>query len=211
MATFYRSRHELIFAFKVGTAPHTNTFELGQHVIGEVRRQRQFGRPTDQQALLFGEEGVVRPHLARLRWLGSINPQGGPAQLALIYPWQQAGDFFLRGSDLRRWLAGNAIGFSQITTQVPHPLAIRAGMSGDRDARLGPTAEAVRVQRLEVGAFGQNHVQRSALHGRLVQAEGLKQLGGATTGVVSAVNRNSSSCMRSRLKAYRDNPVKFKG
>ena len=31
MGTFYRSRHELIFAFKIGTAPHTNSFELGQH------------------------------------------------------------------------------------------------------------------------------------------------------------------------------------
>ena len=31
MGTFYRSRHELIFAFKHGTAPHRNTFELGQH------------------------------------------------------------------------------------------------------------------------------------------------------------------------------------
>ena len=31
MGTFYRSRHELIFAFKNGTAPHLNTFELGQH------------------------------------------------------------------------------------------------------------------------------------------------------------------------------------
>lgn len=31
MGTFYRSRHELIFAFKRGTAPHVNTFELGQH------------------------------------------------------------------------------------------------------------------------------------------------------------------------------------
>ena len=31
MGTFYRSRHELIFAFKRGTAPHTNSFELGQH------------------------------------------------------------------------------------------------------------------------------------------------------------------------------------
>ena len=30
MGTFYRSRHELIFAYKVGTAPHINTFELGQ-------------------------------------------------------------------------------------------------------------------------------------------------------------------------------------
>ena len=31
MGTFYRSRHELIFAFKIGDAPHINTFELGQH------------------------------------------------------------------------------------------------------------------------------------------------------------------------------------
>ena len=31
MGTFYRSRHEPIFAFKNGTAPHINTFELGQH------------------------------------------------------------------------------------------------------------------------------------------------------------------------------------
>ena len=31
MGTFYRSRHELIFAFKNGRAPHLNNFELGQH------------------------------------------------------------------------------------------------------------------------------------------------------------------------------------
>ncbi len=31
MGSFYRSRHELIFAFKVGSAPHVNAFELGQH------------------------------------------------------------------------------------------------------------------------------------------------------------------------------------
>jgi DNA modification methylase len=28
---FYRSQHELVFVFKNGTAPHLNTFELGQH------------------------------------------------------------------------------------------------------------------------------------------------------------------------------------
>ena len=31
MGSFYRSRHELIFVFKNGTAPHVNSFELGQH------------------------------------------------------------------------------------------------------------------------------------------------------------------------------------
>lgn len=30
MGSFYRSKHELIFAFKVGTAPHTNNFGLGE-------------------------------------------------------------------------------------------------------------------------------------------------------------------------------------
>ena len=31
MGSFYRSQHELILAFKNGTAPHINNFELGQH------------------------------------------------------------------------------------------------------------------------------------------------------------------------------------
>ena len=31
MGSFYRSRHELIFAFKNGNGPHINTFELGQN------------------------------------------------------------------------------------------------------------------------------------------------------------------------------------
>ncbi len=31
MGSFYRSRHELIFAYKKGTAAHINSFELGQH------------------------------------------------------------------------------------------------------------------------------------------------------------------------------------
>ena len=31
MGTFYRSKHELVFVWKVGTAAHVNNFELGQH------------------------------------------------------------------------------------------------------------------------------------------------------------------------------------
>jgi hypothetical protein len=29
MGSFYRSKHELVFVFKVGTAPHVNSFGLG--------------------------------------------------------------------------------------------------------------------------------------------------------------------------------------
>jgi DNA methylase len=31
MGSFYRSKHELVFVWKNGTAPHINTFELGQY------------------------------------------------------------------------------------------------------------------------------------------------------------------------------------
>lgn len=34
MGTFYRSRHELLFVFKSGTAPHTNNFGLGDRQRG---------------------------------------------------------------------------------------------------------------------------------------------------------------------------------
>ena len=30
MGSFYRSKHELVFVYKMGSAPHTNSFELGQ-------------------------------------------------------------------------------------------------------------------------------------------------------------------------------------
>ena len=31
MGSLYRSQHELVFVFKVGTAPHINNVELGKH------------------------------------------------------------------------------------------------------------------------------------------------------------------------------------
>ena len=31
MGSFYRSKHEMVFVWKNGTAPHVNTFELGQY------------------------------------------------------------------------------------------------------------------------------------------------------------------------------------
>jgi len=53
MGTFYRSRHELIFAFKNGTAPHINTFELGQTGryrtnVWEYAGVNSFGRDRDE-------------------------------------------------------------------------------------------------------------------------------------------------------------------
>ncbi len=52
MGTFYRSRHELVLAFKNGTAAHTNNFELGQtgryrSNVWEYAGANSFGRDRD--------------------------------------------------------------------------------------------------------------------------------------------------------------------
>ena len=63
MGSLYRSKHELVFVFKVGTAPHFNAVELGRHgrnrtnvwdyaSVNSMRRQpaRGPGAAPDRQA-----------------------------------------------------------------------------------------------------------------------------------------------------------------
>lgn len=57
MGAFYRSRHELVFVFKVGDAPHTNSFGLGE--TGRYRTNvweypgiSSFGRERDAELAL---------------------------------------------------------------------------------------------------------------------------------------------------------------
>lgn len=54
MGTFYRSRHELVFAFKNGTGPPINNFELGQTGryrtnVWEYAGVNSFGRDRDAE------------------------------------------------------------------------------------------------------------------------------------------------------------------
>jgi DNA modification methylase len=65
MGTFYRSRHELVFAFKSGTAPHINNFELGQHGryrtnVWEYRGVNSFGPDRMGQLALHPTTKPVR-------------------------------------------------------------------------------------------------------------------------------------------------------
>lgn len=65
MGSFYRSRHELVFAFKNGTAPHINNFELGQHGryrtnVWEYRGVNSFGPDRMGQLALHPTTKPVR-------------------------------------------------------------------------------------------------------------------------------------------------------
>jgi hypothetical protein len=59
MGTFYRSRYELIFALKNGTAPHINSFELGQ------QGRHRTGRAALSQELNLAARNLEVPVLAQ--------------------------------------------------------------------------------------------------------------------------------------------------
>jgi hypothetical protein len=63
MGSFYRSRHELIFAFKNGTAPHINSFELGQHGRSRtnVWNYRGITSPTKDSREALALHPTVKP------------------------------------------------------------------------------------------------------------------------------------------------------
>ena len=77
MGSFYRSRHELIFVFKNGTAPHVNSFELGQHGryrtnVWTYKGMNSFGgtlriaspEPPDKAKELHNEEKHLQKRIA---------------------------------------------------------------------------------------------------------------------------------------------------
>lgn len=66
MGTFYRSRHELIFAFKHGAAAHINSFELGQN--GRYRTN------------VWQYRGVNSMHAGRMEEL-ALHPTVKPVQM----------------------------------------------------------------------------------------------------------------------------------
>ncbi len=99
-----------------------------------------------------------------------------------VDPGYQLGQFLLRRGDLAGFVARHAIGFGQIAAQVPDPLAVCRRMAGHGDSRFGAAAQAVGVERLERRRLDDDHVQRAALHGRLLQAERSEQLGRSAAG-----------------------------
>jgi DNA modification methylase len=79
MGTFYRSRYELIFAFKKGTAPHINSFELGQHGryrtnVWNYKGMNSFGGNRDQQ---LAWHPTVKPVAMIVDAIKDVSMRGG--------------------------------------------------------------------------------------------------------------------------------------
>jgi DNA modification methylase len=79
MGTFYRSRHELIFAFKNGSTPHINSFELGQH--GRYRSNVWQYRGVNTFKTGRGEELSLHPTVKPVQMIADaikdVSPRNG--------------------------------------------------------------------------------------------------------------------------------------
>jgi len=67
MGSFYRSKHELVFIWKAGTAQHTNNFELGQHGRHRTNIWDYAGVNTMRAGRMRSEERRVGKE-CRSRW-----------------------------------------------------------------------------------------------------------------------------------------------
>src|SRR5450755_583165 len=69
MGTFYRSKHELVFVWKSGTAPHLNNFELGQHGRNRTNVWDYAGVNTFRSGRM--DELQMHPTLSHWSWMPS--------------------------------------------------------------------------------------------------------------------------------------------
>lgn len=127
MGTFYRSRHELIFAFKNGTAPHINSFELGQN--GRYRTN------------VWQYKGVNTLKAGRLEEL-ALHPTVKPVQMIA----DAIKDVSARGGivlDLFRWLGFDTdCGAQDRATRLP--LRTRPDLLRSHHPALGSLCQGLR-------------------------------------------------------------------
>ena len=79
MGSFYRSRHEFIFVYKNGTAPHINAFELGQHgrSRSNVWQYRGITTPTREARDELAMHPTVKPVAMVADALKDCSQRGG--------------------------------------------------------------------------------------------------------------------------------------
>ncbi|MBN9149786.1 DNA methyltransferase [Nitrobacter sp. 62-23] len=143
MGTFYRSRHELVCAFKVGTAPHINTFELGQY----GRARTNVWEYTGLNAFKSGrdDELAMHPTVKPVRMIADAMLDCSKPQSIVLDPFLGSGSTLLAGEMVGRHVYGLEIDAEYIDVSIRRWQAFT-----HRDAILestGQTFEEVEAER----------------------------------------------------------------
>jgi DNA modification methylase len=143
MGTFYRSRHELICAFKVGTAPHINTFELGQH----GRSRTNVWEYAGLNAFRSGrdDELAMHPTVKPVRMIADAMLDCSKPGTIVLDPFMGSGSTLLAGEVVGRHVYGLEIDPAYVDVTIRRWQAFTG-----RDAVLeatGQTFEEVEAER----------------------------------------------------------------
>ena len=114
MGSFYRSKHELVFVFKKGTAPHVNSFGRGET-----------GRPRSNVWDYPGVSSVGRSRMEEL----AMHPTVKPTRLVAdaIKDCSRRGDLVLDpfGGSGTTLIAAEKTGHWRVSSNMIPPIAIR--------------------------------------------------------------------------------------
>lgn len=107
MGSFYRSRHELVFVFKHGHAPHQNHFQLGQHGrtrtnVWEYAGVNSFGKDRDE---LLGAHPTPKPVVMIADALRDVSKRGE----YVIDPFLGSGSTLMAAETTGRICVGNEL------------------------------------------------------------------------------------------------------
>lgn len=143
MGTFYRSRHELICAFKVGLGPHINTFELGQY----GRSRTNIWQYAGLNAFKSGrdDELAMHPTVKPVRMIADAMLDCSKPQSIILDPFMGSGSTLLAGEMVGRHVYGLEIDPEYVDVSIRRWQAFT-----HRDAILestGQTFEEVEAER----------------------------------------------------------------
>ncbi|HVX35069.1 MAG TPA: DNA methyltransferase [Hyphomicrobium sp.] len=143
VGTFYRSRHELVCVFKVGSGPHINTFELGQY----GRSRTNVWEYAGLNAFRSGrdDELAMHPTVKPVRMIADAMLDCSKPQSIVLDPFMGSGSTLLAGEIVGRHVYGLEIDPEYVDVSVRRWQAFT-----HRDAILestGQTFEEVEAER----------------------------------------------------------------
>jgi DNA modification methylase len=148
MGTFYRSRHEMVCVFKVGTGPHINTFELGQHGRSRTNVWEYAGLSGFKSGR--DDELAMHPTVKPVRMIADAMLDCSKPQSIVLDPFIGSGSTLIAGEMVDRRIFGLELDPSYVDVAVRRWQAFTG-----RDAILestGQTFEEVEMERNPLGS-----------------------------------------------------------
>jgi DNA modification methylase len=145
MGSLYRSKHELIFVFKVGTAPHINNVELGRHGRNRSNVWDYPGISSMRRGRL--EELAMHPTVKPVAMIAEAIKDASHPKGLVLDPFAGSGTILIAAEKTGRHAAAIELtpGYVDIAVRRWQQYTGKTAVLGDD---TGQTFEAIEAERL---------------------------------------------------------------